>query len=97
MSSTSRTPATKTTSSVRSGQSAQPTKPDTTKKTAEKTPDKEVAGQVGSEPTVNNESLERKISDRNDRKVSNSAAKHGQGERKTSDRVDPAVKKVSNS
>ena len=90
---------------MRSGQS---TKPDVSKKQNEKVVDKEVAGQVGSGqtgPTVNNESpvvpsssqagQERKISERNERKVSRPG---GQGERKTSDKVEaagPMVKKVS--
>ena len=84
----SRTAVTKTNSSARSGQPTRQEKGDTGRKSSEKTPDKEAVGQVESEPAT----LERKTSDRNDRKVSNPPAKHGQGERKTSDKVEIAKK-----
>ena len=105
--STASTPASRTSSGVRSGQSG---RADISKKPTEKVVDKEVAGQVGTGlgPTVNNESpavattnqagQERKLSERSERKVS----RPGGGEkleRKTSDKVEtagpPLVKKVS--
>ena len=88
MSSSSKTVSSRTSSSARVGQSGRQGPGLESKKSVEKTPDKELAGQVESES-----SLERKTSDRGERRVSNSA-KLGQSERKLSDKAD-IVKKVS--
>ena len=108
LTSSSRASSSTATSTTSRGRS-QASKPEASKKLqTDKVADKEVVGQVGTGqtgPTVNNESpvvpsssqagQERKISERNERKVSRPG---GQGERKTSDKVEaagPMVKKVS--
>ena len=95
MSSSSKAVTSRTSSSVRVGQSGRQGPGLESKKSVEKTPDKEVAGQVESESSALSgpPSLERKTSDRAERRVSNSA-KLGQSERKLSDKAD-IVKKVS--
>ena len=89
--------ATRTNSSARLGQSGRQGPGLESKKSTEKTPDKELTGQVEPESSSGSgpPSLERKTSERSERRVSSSPAKVGPAERRMSDKVE-SLKKVSN-